>query len=71
MPGTVGLAAGLDQVLMDPALHRLGVTLVLGRSEVTGDDGSGHTGPWDLAVLEAAPHHPHISIQKTMKCPFH
>ncbi|MGV9705595.1 1-deoxy-D-xylulose-5-phosphate synthase [Streptomyces sp. NPDC003483] len=49
------LNRALDQVLMDLALHRLGVTLVLDRSGVTGDDGASHNGLWDLALLQAVP----------------
>ncbi len=45
------LNRALDQVLMDLALHRFGVTLVLDRSGVTGDDGPSHNGLWDLAML--------------------
>ncbi|MDX3095465.1 1-deoxy-D-xylulose-5-phosphate synthase N-terminal domain-containing protein [Streptomyces sp. ME19-03-3] len=37
------------------ALHRLGATLVLDRSGVTGDDGPSHNGLWDLAMLQAVP----------------
>jgi 1-deoxy-D-xylulose-5-phosphate synthase len=49
------LNRAMDQVLMDLALHRLGVTLVLDRSGVTGDDGPSHNGLWDLAMLQAVP----------------
>jgi hypothetical protein len=49
------LNRALDQMLMDLALHRLGATLVLDRSGVTGDDGPGHNGLWDLAMLQAVP----------------
>ncbi|MFJ4845576.1 MULTISPECIES: 1-deoxy-D-xylulose-5-phosphate synthase [unclassified Streptomyces] len=49
------LNRALDQVLMDLALHRLGTTLVLDRSGVTGDDGPSHNGLWDLAMLQAVP----------------
>ncbi|MFF7212861.1 1-deoxy-D-xylulose-5-phosphate synthase [Streptomyces sp. NPDC008238] len=49
------LNRALDQVLMDLALHRLGATLVLDRSGVTGDDGPSHNGLWDLAMLQAVP----------------
>lgn len=44
-----------DQVLMDVALHRAGVTFVLDRSGVTGPDGPSHHGIWDLAILQAVP----------------
>ena len=45
-----------DQVLMDVALHRAGVTFVLDRSGVTGPDGPSHHGMWDLALLHIVPH---------------
>jgi 1-deoxy-D-xylulose-5-phosphate synthase len=44
-----------DQVLMDVALHRAGVTFVLDRAGVTGPDGPSHHGMWDLAVLQVVP----------------
>jgi len=44
-----------DQVLMDVALHRAGVTFVLDRSGVTGPDGPSHHGVWDLAMLQLVP----------------
>lgn len=45
-----------DQVLMDVALHRAGVTFVLDRAGVTGPDGPSHHGMWDLAMLQIVPH---------------
>ena len=48
-----------DQVLMDVALHRAGVTFVLDRAGVTGPDGPSHHGMWDLAMLQVVPAHPH------------
>jgi 1-deoxy-D-xylulose-5-phosphate synthase len=45
-----------DQVLMDVALHRAGVTFVLDRAGVTGPDGPSHHGMWDLAILQVIPH---------------
>jgi 1-deoxy-D-xylulose-5-phosphate synthase len=45
-----------DQVLMDVALHKAGVTFVLDRSGVTGPDGPSHHGIWDLAILQVVPH---------------
>ena len=45
-----------DQVLMDVALHRAGVTFVLDRAGVTGPDGPSHHGMWDLALLQVVPH---------------
>ena len=44
-----------DQVLMDVALHKAGVTFVLDRAGVTGPDGASHHGMWDLAVLQIVP----------------
>ena len=49
------LNRAFDQVLMDCALHRAGVTFVLDRSGVTGDDGPSHNGMWDLSVLQVVP----------------
>ncbi|HEX6521116.1 MAG TPA: 1-deoxy-D-xylulose-5-phosphate synthase [Streptosporangiaceae bacterium] len=49
------LNRAVDQVLMDLALPRLGATLVLDRSGVTGEDGPSHNGLWDLALLQAVP----------------
>ncbi|WJL95526.1 1-deoxy-D-xylulose-5-phosphate synthase [Microbacterium sp. ET2] len=46
----------LDQVMMDVALHRAGVTFVLDRAGVTGPDGPSHHGMWDLAMLQIVPH---------------
>ncbi len=44
-----------DQMLMDVALHRAGVTFVLDRAGVTGPDGPSHHGMWDLALLQVIP----------------
>lgn len=44
-----------DQLLMDVALHRAGVTLVLDRAGITGPDGPSHHGVWDLAILQVVP----------------
>src|SRR3712207_8753768 len=41
------LNRAFDQVLMDVALHKCGVTFVLDRAGVTGDDGASHNGMWD------------------------
>ncbi|MFB7906461.1 1-deoxy-D-xylulose-5-phosphate synthase [Kitasatospora sp. NPDC056076] len=49
------LNRAFDQVLMDVALHKLGVTFVLDRSGVTGSDGASHNGMWDLSVLQVVP----------------
>jgi len=45
-----------DQILMDVALHKAGVTFVLDRAGVTGPDGPSHHGMWDLAILQVVPH---------------
>ena len=50
------LNRAFDQVLMDVALHKAGVTFVLDRSGVTGPDGPSHHGMWDLAMLQIVPH---------------
>ncbi|MEV7179963.1 1-deoxy-D-xylulose-5-phosphate synthase [Kitasatospora sp. NPDC093679] len=44
-----------DQVLMDVALHKLGVTFVLDRAGVTGTDGASHNGMWDMSILQTVP----------------
>lgn len=44
-----------DQLLMDVALHKAGVTFVLDRAGVTGPDGASHHGMWDLSVLQVIP----------------
>ncbi|WP_353814244.1 1-deoxy-D-xylulose-5-phosphate synthase [Agromyces sp. SYSU T00266] len=44
-----------DQLLMDVALHRAGVTFVLDRAGVTGPDGPSHHGVWDLSILQVVP----------------
>jgi 1-deoxy-D-xylulose-5-phosphate synthase len=49
------LNRAFDQLLMDVALHRAGVTLVLDRAGVTGEDGASHHGMWDLALLGIVP----------------
>jgi 1-deoxy-D-xylulose-5-phosphate synthase len=49
------LNRAFDQVLMDVALHRLPVTIVLDRAGVTGDDGPSHNGMWDLSILGVVP----------------
>jgi len=49
------LNRAFDQLLMDVALHRLPVTVVLDRSGVTGDDGASHNGMWDLSILQVVP----------------
>lgn len=49
------LNRAFDQVLMDVALHKAGVTFVLDRSGVTGPDGASHHGVWDLSILQVVP----------------
>ncbi|NTW39306.1 MAG: 1-deoxy-D-xylulose-5-phosphate synthase [Cellulomonadaceae bacterium] len=49
------LNRAFDQVLMDVALHRAGVTFVLDRAGLTGDDGASHNGMWDMAMLRMVP----------------
>ena len=49
------LNRAFDQVLMDVALHRAGVTFVLDRAGITGDDGPSHNGMWDMAWLRLVP----------------
>jgi 1-deoxy-D-xylulose-5-phosphate synthase len=44
-----------DQVLMDVALHKAGVTFILDRAGVTGPDGASHHGMWDLSILQIVP----------------
>ena len=45
----------LNQLLLDVALHKAGVTFVLDRAGVTGDDGPSHHGIWDLALTGIVP----------------
>ncbi|MCT2583967.1 1-deoxy-D-xylulose-5-phosphate synthase [Actinophytocola sp. S1-96] len=49
------LNRAFDQMLMDVALHRLPVTVVLDRAGITGPDGASHHGMWDLSILGAVP----------------
>ena len=49
------LNRAFDQMLMDVALHKLPVTVVLDRSGVTGPDGASHNGMWDLSILGIVP----------------
>jgi 1-deoxy-D-xylulose-5-phosphate synthase len=49
------LNRAFDQLLMDVALHRAGVTVVLDRAGVTGEDGPSHNGMWDMAMLGIVP----------------
>ncbi|MET9532306.1 MULTISPECIES: 1-deoxy-D-xylulose-5-phosphate synthase [unclassified Streptomyces] len=49
------LNRAFDQLLMDVALHKCGVTFVLDRAGVTGDDGASHNGMWDMSILQCVP----------------
>jgi len=49
------LNRAFDQLLLDVALHKAGVTFVLDRAGVTGDDGPSHHGIWDLALTGIVP----------------
>jgi 1-deoxy-D-xylulose-5-phosphate synthase len=49
------LNRAFDQVVMDVALHKCGVTFVLDRAGVTGDDGASHNGMWDMSILQVVP----------------
>ncbi len=49
------LNRAFDQVLLDVALHGAGVTFVLDRAGVTGDDGPSHHGIWDMALTGIIP----------------
>jgi 1-deoxy-D-xylulose-5-phosphate synthase len=49
------LNRAFDQLLLDVALHRQAVTLVLDRAGVTGNDGPSHNGMWDLSLLGIVP----------------
>ena len=47
------LNRAFDQLLLDVALHRCGVTFVLDRAGVTGPDGPSHHGMWDMSIAPA------------------
>ncbi len=49
------LNRAFDQLLLDVALHNAGVTFVLDRAGITGDDGASHNGMWDLSILQVVP----------------
>ena len=49
------LNRAFDQLLLDVALHKAGVTFVLDRAGITGDDGASHNGMWDLAIAGIVP----------------
>ncbi|WP_248492114.1 1-deoxy-D-xylulose-5-phosphate synthase [Tsukamurella sp. PLM1] len=49
------LNRAFDQLLMDVALLKQDVTIVLDRSGVTGPDGASHHGMWDLSLAAIVP----------------
>jgi 1-deoxy-D-xylulose-5-phosphate synthase len=49
------LNRAFDQLLLDVALHRCGVTFVLDRAGVTGPDGPSHHGMWDMSIAQLVP----------------
>ena len=49
------LNRAFDQLLLDVGLHKAGVTFVLDRAGITGDDGPSHNGVWDLALTGIVP----------------
>ncbi|MDR7329483.1 1-deoxy-D-xylulose-5-phosphate synthase [Corynebacterium guangdongense] len=49
------LNRAFDQLLMDVALLKLPVTLVLDRAGVTGTDGASHNGVWDMSLASVIP----------------
>jgi 1-deoxy-D-xylulose-5-phosphate synthase len=49
------LNRAFDQLLMDCALHRAGVTFVLDRAGITGTDGASHNGMWDMTLTGMVP----------------
>ncbi|QUR67098.1 1-deoxy-D-xylulose-5-phosphate synthase [Mycobacterium spongiae] len=49
------LNRAFDQIMMDVALHKLPVTMVLDRAGITGSDGASHNGMWDLSMLGIVP----------------
>ncbi|WP_394277440.1 1-deoxy-D-xylulose-5-phosphate synthase [Luteococcus sp.] len=49
------LNRAFDQLLMDVALHREGVTFCLDRAGLTGSDGASHNGMWDVSMCSLVP----------------
>jgi 1-deoxy-D-xylulose-5-phosphate synthase len=49
------LNRAFDQLLMDAGLHKAGVTVVLDRAGVTGNDGASHNGMWDMTICSVVP----------------
>lgn len=49
------LNRAFDQLLMDCALHKAGVTFILDRAGITGSDGASHNGMWDMTLTSIVP----------------
>ena len=49
------LNRAFDQMLMDVGLHKAGVTFVLDRAGITGEDGASHNGMWDFTLFRIVP----------------
>jgi len=49
------LNRAFDQMLMDVAMHKMGVTFVLDRAGITGPDGASHHGVWDVSICGLVP----------------
>ncbi|HSS67626.1 MAG TPA: 1-deoxy-D-xylulose-5-phosphate synthase, partial [Nocardioidaceae bacterium] len=49
------LNRAFDQIVTDAAMHQCGITLVLDRAGVTGEDGPSHHGMWDMSMLQVVP----------------
>src|SRR4051794_15876594 len=49
------LNRAFDQIVTDAALHGCGITFVLDRAGITGEDGPSHHGMWDMSVLQVVP----------------
>ncbi|WNV83735.1 1-deoxy-D-xylulose-5-phosphate synthase [Umezawaea sp. Da 62-37] len=49
------LNRAFDQLLMDVAMHKQGVTVVLDRAGITGPDGASHHGMWDMSICGLVP----------------
>jgi 1-deoxy-D-xylulose-5-phosphate synthase len=49
------LNRAFDQLLMDVAMHKQGVTVVLDRAGITGPDGASHHGMWDMSICGLIP----------------
>jgi 1-deoxy-D-xylulose-5-phosphate synthase len=49
------LNRAFDQLLLDVALHRCGVTIALLSAGMSGTDGPSYNGMWDMSVLQVVP----------------